>query len=913
MSEARAAVRTLLLCDLVASTKLVERIGDAAAADLLAQHDRIARELLHKHDGREIDKSDGFLFLFERPIEAVRFALVYQARVAELASGARAPLSGRVGIHLGEVILRENAPEAVARGAKLLEVEGLAKAIAARVMSLAAGGRIMLTRAAFDVARRSAVGEEPAEHALRWVAHGRYRLAGVDEPVEVFEVAPAGAGELLPPADSEKCQRADDTSTIVGWRPAPGLDVPGRANWVLARKLGEGGFGEVWLATQRKTREPRVFKFCYDAQSLCGLRREISLFRLLKEALGDRRDIARILDWNLDAPPYFIESEYTPGGNLREWVEEQGGFGAVPLRTRLEIAIQVADALAAAHSVGVLHKDLKPANVLISTDAAGQPHAQLTDFGIGMLLDRSNAAAAGITFRTELIAGTGTSTSGTLGYLAPELLEGKPATLQADVYAFGVLLYQLVIGDFSHLLAPGWEQDVEDDLLRADIAAMVDGHPERRPASAQPIAERLRSLEARRAEIAAEQRAREEAEETKRRLERSLRRRKIWIGAAAALSGVALLTGFQAFRIAQEAERANRAAATEERVSGLLVRLFETSDPAEARGAEISAREVLERGAKRLEGELASEPSILARLLGVVGRVYQNLGDYPRSEELLHKAVGLGAGLPELARAELEHDLANAYWYLDRFAEAEPLYQHVIAVRTSALGARSARHAPRPSRSREPLLQDGSPRRLRARGARGAGRRLPRGPEPGRPGRGARERSLDGRGGALPSLPRRESARRRGGHPAEIPRVGREAPGARPPGRDHLAPERRLAARRPRALQRGRAPVPGHREGRHPGARPLPHRHAARPLLAGVQHARAAQAHRGGEAGARSHPARLQAPARGRFGVRRSLPQGPAALEGAHGAAAGGELKAGRGCRPARALVEAPGIEPGSA
>ena len=71
------AIRTLLLCDLVASTRLVERVGDTRAADLLAQHDRTARDLMTKYNGLEIDKSDGFLLLFERPIEAVRFALAY--------------------------------------------------------------------------------------------------------------------------------------------------------------------------------------------------------------------------------------------------------------------------------------------------------------------------------------------------------------------------------------------------------------------------------------------------------------------------------------------------------------------------------------------------------------------------------------------------------------------------------------------------------------------------------------------------------------------------------------------------------------------------------------------------------------------------------------------------------------------
>ena len=144
LGTSNPAVRTLLLCDLVASTQLVERVGDSTAADLLARHDRVARDLLSTFNGREIDKSDGFLLLFERPIEAVRFALAYQAKLRELGAIFGSAMVSRVGIHLGEVVLRENPPEDVARGAKPLEVEGLAKAVAARVMSLAGNGRILL-------------------------------------------------------------------------------------------------------------------------------------------------------------------------------------------------------------------------------------------------------------------------------------------------------------------------------------------------------------------------------------------------------------------------------------------------------------------------------------------------------------------------------------------------------------------------------------------------------------------------------------------------------------------------------------------------------------------------------------------------------------------------------------------------
>jgi TolB-like protein/class 3 adenylate cyclase len=204
----KPVIRTLLLCDLVASTRLVERVGDSAAADLLARHDRIARDLLSAFNGREIDKSDGFLLLFDRPIEAVRFAVAYQAALREVGAGVDSEIASRVAIHLGEVVLRENSPEDVARGAKPLEVEGLAKAIAARVMSLGGDGRVLLTRAAYDFARRAAVGMDD-ELRLRWVVHGRYRLAGVEDLVEVCEVATAGAGELTRPPDSEKAHRAD--------------------------------------------------------------------------------------------------------------------------------------------------------------------------------------------------------------------------------------------------------------------------------------------------------------------------------------------------------------------------------------------------------------------------------------------------------------------------------------------------------------------------------------------------------------------------------------------------------------------------------------------------------------------------------------------------------------------------------
>ena len=196
--------------------------------------------------------------------------------------------------------------------------------------------------------------------------------------------------------------------------------------------------------------------------------------RLIKESLGNRDDICNLLDWNFDSAPFFIESEYTEGVSLKDWMEEQGGVANVPLSTRLELIAQCAGALAAAHSVGVIHKDVKAANILVGSDLAGCPRAVLADFGVGVITDRQLLVDREITILTELTLGGKTSSmSGTRLYMAPEILEGKVATTASDIYALGVVLYQVVCGDLTRALAPGWERSVEDDFLREDIAACV--------------------------------------------------------------------------------------------------------------------------------------------------------------------------------------------------------------------------------------------------------------------------------------------------------------------------------------------------------------------------------------------------------------------------------------------------------
>ena len=206
--EDDAVVKTLMLSDLIAGARLVEVLGDREAADLFRRHDRLARDLLAEHQGLEIDKTDGFLLLFDRPWDAVSYALAYHRALGELSTEVGVTLAARVGIHLGPVILHRNAALDVSRGAKPLEVEGLAKPTAARLMSLAQGAQTLLTRSAYDVARRAAAGAGmEAAQELRWLSHGHYRFKGIARDVEVFEVGVPGVAPLTAPAGSAKVRR----------------------------------------------------------------------------------------------------------------------------------------------------------------------------------------------------------------------------------------------------------------------------------------------------------------------------------------------------------------------------------------------------------------------------------------------------------------------------------------------------------------------------------------------------------------------------------------------------------------------------------------------------------------------------------------------------------------------------------
>jgi serine/threonine protein kinase/class 3 adenylate cyclase len=502
-TESRLLV--LMFTDLVGSSSLKISLGDRDyVAQIAKPHNDIFRSLLRQFPTAEENNytGDGFIAIFTRVSDAVDFALLFHHQLRTYKWAGPVPQT-RVGIHVGQSLLIDDP------GNSKVIVASHAADTCARLMSLGVGGQTLLTRHACDDARQFVRrhpalpdGSEPPEVDFKY--HGLVRFKGNEtEALEVFEVGALTISPFVRPPDSEKAHWYQnlEEERLKKWLPAINLETPGRPGWIIERKLGEGGFGEVWLIKNAKTGTQRVLKFCFDLEKLRSFKRELALFRLMHETLGDRTDIAKLIDIRLDKPPYFLESEYIQGGNLPDWAARHGGLAAIPLEQRLKIMAQVVRAVAAAHTVGVIHKDIKPANILMRDLQGGGVQPILADFGIGAITDKAvinpDMTMSGFAEATQI--GSRNSTAGTQMFIAPEVLMEKPATTASDVYALGIMLYQVVVGDFKRPMAVGWERDIPDKLICEDIRASVEGDPAARLSSAAELALRLETLESRRA------------------------------------------------------------------------------------------------------------------------------------------------------------------------------------------------------------------------------------------------------------------------------------------------------------------------------------------------------------------------------------------------------------------------------
>lgn len=405
-----------------------------------------------------------------------------------------------------------------------------------------------------------------------------------------------------------------------------GEAVPGREHFLLEKQLTGTAGSEVWLARHDKTQQARVYKFSADGAQLAALKREATLCRVLLEALGEREDIVGVVDWNFESAPFFLEYPYA-GENLIDW---DGGtrLAQMPLSERVELALQIAGALADAHGVGVLHKDLKPGNVLVGVIGEGW-QMRLADFGSGRLLDPEQLAALGITALGLTQTQAQNSSSGTPLYLAPELVQGRAPTVQSDVYALGVLLYQIAGADLRKPLAPGWEADIDDPLLCEDIAAATHGNPALRLASVAELIARLNRRDERRRQHEEAQTVARRAEAAERALERSRARRPLLLAVMAVLGlglGVSLWFYQRAADTARQLEREYRIARA---VDDFMAQdLIGAANPAVSGRSGVTVMDAAKSALPHIEQRFGEAPEIRAALHQAMEEALAGLTDW---------------------------------------------------------------------------------------------------------------------------------------------------------------------------------------------------------------------------------------------------------------------------------------------
>lgn len=473
-----------------------------------------------------------------------------------------------------------------------------------------------------------------------------------------------------------------------------GAAVPGRSSFVLDRRLGAREGSEVWLALHAKTRVPRVYKFALDSQHLRSLQRETTLLRVLHEGLPDHRCFVSLVDWNFQTAPYFLECEYG-GEDLRTWASQHlAGYDS---EGRIALFLQIADAVDAAHALGVLHKDIKPGNVLVSDGPAG-PVLRLTDFGSARMLEPQRLEQLGITRQglTHTADPSSDTGSGTPLYLAPEVYAGQPPTLRSDVYALGVLLYQLLTGRLREPMATGWEHAIDDVLVREDLALATAGDPAQRIHSAASLAERLRSRPQRRAEAERQRLADTRAAHAHAALARSRARRPLHVALLVSL----VLGLLVSFVLLQSARQARRDTAAELARANAMLGFLEEDLISRAnpmilgKGAQAPIKEVLLAARARLATRFQDQPLTDATLRLSLAGLFNTLDLWTEGE---HEA--------QLALASFERELgphstaalrarALRIGLLSRMARFEEAQQELtrLAQPRSAAGPSTADH-----------------------------------------------------------------------------------------------------------------------------------------------------------------------------------------------------------------------------
>ena len=508
-----------------------------------------------------------------------------------------------------------------------------------------------------------------------------------------------------PPPDAP-----DDDPT----RTQPPAGVAGGAigPYRLLQKVGEGGMGEVWLAEQtapiRRQVALKVIKAGMDTKQV------VARFEAERQALAlmDHPAIAHVYDAGETdrGLPYFA-MEYVKGEPITTYCDRQ----RLNLRERLELVMQVCEGVQHAHQKGIIHRDLKPSNVLVTIQDA-KPVPKVIDFGV------AKATAQRLTEKTMF-----TELGGLIGtpeYMSPEQAEMTTLDIdtRTDVYALGIILYQLLVGvlpfDPTELRKAGFDEirrrirEVDPPRPSTRMSTMGEASTEsahnRRTEPGKLVNQLKGDLDWITMKALEKDRTRRcgSPSELSADIGRHLRHEPVLAGppsaiyqtrkfvrrhqlgvavavlAVLALAGFAITMAVQAKRIARERNRA-------ERVSEFLTDLFKVSDPSEARGNQVTAREILDKGVERIQKELGQEPEVQARLLLTMGKVYTNLGLWKKAEPMLQRSMQIRRRLLGEQNQETM-DSMGSLGYLNlrqgRYRDAENLLRRTLEIRRRILG-----------------------------------------------------------------------------------------------------------------------------------------------------------------------------------------------------------------------------------
>ncbi len=469
----------------------------------------------------------------------------------------------------------------------------------------------------------------------------------------------------------------------------------------VLKTLGEGGMGKVYLAVRADQEYVRGVAIKIMRSGFGSNPVMLGRFRTERQILAnlDHPNIARLLDGGVteEDQPYLV-MEYIDGTPIDRYCWSQ----ALPIETRLRMFIAVCSAVEYAHHNLVVHRDIKPVNILVSAD--GVP--KLLDFGIAKMLD-PELGDASVTRTAERLM--------TPEYASPEQIRGEPVTTATDVYGLGILLYELLAGT-RPFRTEGKDQFQVARMIceqEPDAPSAARGrNPDTAPLDPRRlkgdldkiVLKAIRKEPARRyasvGELASDVQAYLDGYPVRARTDawgyrsgKFIRRHKLGV-AATALAALALI-GIS-IGMALLARRATREQNIAQREAQFMATLFQAATPDVARGRTITARDLLDQGAQRLDRDLAGEPEVRAAMSDNIASAYHNLGMADRALPVAENAFRLnvqthGANSAEAA-SSLEM-LSSLYRDQGQYAKAEPLFRRLVAMRRKISGPNDAKLA----------------------------------------------------------------------------------------------------------------------------------------------------------------------------------------------------------------------------